>query len=847
MSQVPFKVSARAARLIGRENVSNAEGAVIELVKNCYDADASVCIIYFDNKYSNVPWELTLSEYSLFCEETIETKLIEKNYIYSKEKYVLNKEISESEFKNLYVFFHAKANIYLIDDGDGMEREILENHWMTIGTNNKESNYKSNKGRIRAGAKGIGRFALDRLGDVCSLITLPEDSQIGYKWIVNWSDFEQRGKNINNVYADLSELVHLDLRTDISKLLEKFNDLNNLLKVKKFMNGTVIKISELRDEWSDLDVSKVYENLKSLIPPKENRDFQVYLVSSLNSNNYGEINDSVCDDYDYKLYAELKENLKLNVTIYRNEFDVNAIDSKLFKITSMKEQPFDLETFTKGKYSKEYDLKDIIPGYDKENFRDLFKEIGPFDFTFYYMKRLTMKEERKKYFQKDINAGRRSDWLDKFGGVRIYRDNFVVRPYGEIDGNSFDWLGLGDRADKSTAGPGHKKGSWRVRPNQVYGTINISRLNNLMLEDQSNRQGIQENKYFEAFRNLIINIIKLLEKDRQEIIRSMSILYDENNEVQITINKGTKMAKKIVAEIAATVGNDDSPTVETNEKVLAKTLVLIEKEKEELISEIKLLRALASTGLVISSFTHQLHSLSTKLIGRTIQLEEMLDTLIPQNAITDLMDYQNPYIMIEQFRDDDEKLEKWLKFSINAIRKDKRRKKKLDLYNLFDEYKRSWDPALEFYSIDLIIKNKNNKKFMYRVFPIDIDTIFNNLISNSIEAFTKRKDSGNTREIIIDIYEEIKNSKKYIVITYEDSGPGLLQDIKKPNEIFEPHFTTKRDVVGNEIGTGLGMWMVKATTDEYNGSVEIVKERPGFKLKFTLPLRQDEGEIINEV
>ena len=42
---------------------------------------------------------------------------------------------------------------------------------MTIG-NSSRKNYVSNKGRIQTGAKGIGRFALDRLADVCTMLTI---------------------------------------------------------------------------------------------------------------------------------------------------------------------------------------------------------------------------------------------------------------------------------------------------------------------------------------------------------------------------------------------------------------------------------------------------------------------------------------------------------------------------------------------------------------------------------------------------------------------------------------------------------------------------------------------------
>ncbi|MBK6821043.1 MAG: ATP-binding protein [Bacteroidetes bacterium] len=48
INKIPFKVSARAGKLLGRENFSNPEGAITELVKNSYDADAENCLVIFD-------------------------------------------------------------------------------------------------------------------------------------------------------------------------------------------------------------------------------------------------------------------------------------------------------------------------------------------------------------------------------------------------------------------------------------------------------------------------------------------------------------------------------------------------------------------------------------------------------------------------------------------------------------------------------------------------------------------------------------------------------------------------------------------------------------------------------
>lgn len=79
--KIPFKISARTARLIGRQNFPNSEGAIIELVKNSYDADSSTSIIIFDNKYAEIPKIINEEQFSIFKEEFID---IRKFYEYKQ-------------------------------------------------------------------------------------------------------------------------------------------------------------------------------------------------------------------------------------------------------------------------------------------------------------------------------------------------------------------------------------------------------------------------------------------------------------------------------------------------------------------------------------------------------------------------------------------------------------------------------------------------------------------------------------------------------------------------------------------------------------------------------------------
>ena len=150
MEKMKYKMSSRATILLGRESVSRVDGAIIELVKNTYDADAGFCFICFDVEHDH---------------------------------------------------------IYILDNGSGMTKGIIESCWMLIGTDNKRVEYLSAKNRIKSGEKGIGRFALDRLGSKCRMYT-KHDSESLICWETDWSSFEKSGQIIDDVEANRRYYSH---------------------------------------------------------------------------------------------------------------------------------------------------------------------------------------------------------------------------------------------------------------------------------------------------------------------------------------------------------------------------------------------------------------------------------------------------------------------------------------------------------------------------------------------------------------------------------------------------------------------------------------------------------------
>lgn len=859
-NRIPFKVSARTARLIGRENIANSKGAIIELVKNGYDADSKICIVYFDNKYSTLLNEFDETHFNELINKGIEESLISEIYDFQEdyELYSIKNDVDDnkkSQFKTLISKF---STLYIIDAGEGMTQNIIRDHWMTIGTDNKANSIFTKSGRVKAGAKGIGRFALDRLGGKCEMITIfnPDleihepDTDIdgnptgnnGYNWVVNWEDFEGDYKTIDSVGAILIGLNTDNLKGEILKVIPQ-EYLSKIESEAEFKFGTILKINDLRDNWEDYFVDQVYSDLEVLVPPKESGGFEIYVFSSLLPEKYGEVLGSICDDFDYKLVATADENQNVKIIVYRNEYNIELIPNAFFQREAMQKENYKKSDFAKGFWSKTTTFSNLLKGFNEIDEDNIFDNIGLFDFTFYFLKRSTNSSDSKRFFNRNFMSHNRKDWLNKFGGIKLFRDNFRVRPYGEVNNVAFDWLGLGNRKSTSPAGIAKKEGGYKVEPENVAGAISISRLTNVNFEDKSSREGLQENKTFKIFTLLIAEIISEFEKDRAYIAREMdeydNILYGPERDRE----KAEKLKNEIIAKSRAkkeskdnNSGQNDSEeetqTESDKEKeILASELDRKEEEIEKLKDEQKILRGLASSGIVLASFSHDLSKLNDVLASRTEKLKTLMLEKISESDYTEIRDSKNPFKQIERIKKQDLKLQNWLNFSLGATRKDKRKRKQLFLKPYFLNFKNDWETILSDRGISMDIAEIEDLDM--RVFEIDIDSIFNNLFVNSIDAFIISKEE---RSRVIKV--KVSSTTKEIIVDYYDNGPGLSKDISEPEVIFEPLYTTRRNLhTGEEEGTGLGMWLIKSIVEENDGKTRLLYPEIGFGLRITFPIK----------
>ena len=370
-----------------------------------------------------------------------------------------------------------------------------------------------------------------------------------------------------------------------------------------------------------------------------------------------------------------------------------------------------------------------------------------------------------------------------------------------------------------------------VSSEQMIGTVNISR-ENTNLDDAANRNGIQEGIGFEQLKRVLLAVITEFERDRQYIGRKLAAYWKKQDESQKELEHLRELAavrrqwEEERKKEEQSVNDSAAPTVNPDdvEKLIDSLTAQKEEEVKELQDEAKMLQTLATVGIVTNMFMHEIRTL-TNNIGQ--ELDAAFE------AIKYDKDLDAAFQNIQQAIGFKKHFASWFNVTIDSIRKDKRKRKLSNISFMLKEFLLNWKAILKRNGVNLIFSC--DEDIIFRCFAFDIENIISNLISNSLASFDREGERALEKK---EIYLDINKREEGFILHYEDTGWGLSDKYKKrPDLITEAFESDKSSSVGEEDGTGMGMWIVKRTVLEYNGDIDLSENKTlgiGFKISISL-------------
>jgi len=722
----------------------------------------------------------------------------------------LVKNAYDADAENVNIIFRGVDTenpfMMITDDGNGMTQKQLKNQWMVIGTSNKLlSGQSSNKMRQLTGEKGLGRLGLDRLGKQTTIQTFVKNETRGIELIIDWEKYEdENDKKLESIKHNVFS---------ISKYIKDFDSQKDVPVVE----GTYITIYNLKDVWDKDFFQMLKQELTLLISPFEGRnDFSINIDSGMP---WEDIN------------GKIGSRDMLNAAEWVVYSKINEDGSIIYEMTS----PINLDKYT-------------LNTTWQERFRDqtIIPKCGPLTFNVYFFPRKAINIENIKFTLTQITG-----FLNLNQGIRIYRDNFRVKPYGQPTGEG-DWLNLSYRRQGSPGGvtqPG-----WKVGYNQTLGAVFISRKTNPLLVDQTNREGIVEGDAFNDLKTFTLDVIGWLESNRTEFERNRIVPDDfdqARKDAEDKINDSVSAAKELqdkvteVDDLLNNISSNDNAKVAYVKDLLKSAVTSViqkvddaqkaqdryaqisQEQQEDFQRQKDTLANLASLGILTAGFGHETLGASNLVLTNAKDIKEsLIDGMFMLTPDTrELIEKSLDVLVYEA-----ERIETFADFALQNVSRDKRERKSLYLDDVIKRVYGYFSRSLEEKNIKVSLEFPKKRIKPILAFEIDWESIIMNLITNAVWALEDTKASNRYMRI------ELKEDDQYLYMIFSDSGRGIATGTI--NSIFMPTFSTKRNRQGKIIGTGMGLTIVKNFVEEYKeGSITVESPGPLGGAQFTIRIR----------
>lgn len=621
IKKVGFSIDAGLIQRLGYELVGRAETAVSELIKNAYDADATV----------------------------VDVDFIDSNEIGGK--------------------------LIISDNGVGMSEQQLINGFMRISSTDKLHNPTSARlHRTKAGKKGIGRFAAQRLGERLTIVTQTEESEHAIRIEIDWNEY--------SIDKDLTSITF---------------PIETVPKTKT--EGTTIEIHNLREKWTEAAIKRIYRYVLDLFQPD-------YLSERSKKDNLA-IQNEEAFKVNFNLVSNNEKRPFLNdqISVFDKSLAVfeGYIDNEHNGIVTVKSDSLNIDDILAITYTEEDNKFTALS--------DVYFKIHYFIYN------------RPQYYKgiSSIDLNKIQEWSKTASGVRLYRNGFRVLPYGEV---TDDWTNI-DRRWSSESG----RVNVPMSNKNLFGFVEIIDPDGSVFEETASREGLIEN---EAFRQLSDFVNKALVAARGRIVEKITSFKTESNRDDFTQSSEQKeqTTQEMFDKLKDILDNKSEQNTESQNDEQSpesdkKEGLEIIKKLENLIEEAGMLRVLAGLGLTIGEFTHEMKQFHSSVYSHISRLNQLSLNYEAQNQINEIkLDFDNLFGYTDYF-------------GTTISQNTNRKKSPIDLLAVLDRFQKTITNDLDKNKIDFKVDAFDFDAITIPMHSSEWNSILYNLYTNSRKAIKR--------------------------------------------------------------------------------------------------------------
>lgn len=801
MDKLQFKISSALKDLVGKDLIRNDNIAFFELVKNSYDAFATKVEITFENN-----------------------------------------------------------RIVIADNGKGMTLDDLKNKWLFLaysakkdGTEDseeeKQQSYRDNINRHYAGAKGVGRFSCDRLGEKLVLTTKSLKDEKTQKLIIDWKEFEKDQKQ---------EFVNIEIPHEVIS--------DSVFFPERKETGTILEITNLRENWDRKKILDLKQSLEKLINPfSESLDFSIEII---------------CE---HEKKADERAKLEKK---YDKDIVNGVIKNSISQVISIKTTRIDVTL------DEQY-IETTIIDRDTEIYRirekNDFNKLSSVSINLYFLNKAAKTSFSIKMGVQPV----------QYGSIFLFRNGFRILPFGNPGDDSWKldykkqqgyarFLGTRDlfgRVDiqtdnidefkeVSSRDGGLIESETTLQLRRLF-EVTHRRLERYVsgvlwgegflkrqyfkdkMDVDRNRELLKQDQMFDSTDYLIktnlgskidfVQLVKTLINDKDiEVlyynkdlanIFSEPTLFDDANPQVITdlerialktkdseLLSSIEYAKQKIedlqkqkedaeqraedAKIQAMKAEEARSKAVYEANIAKEKQEKVEKKLEKKLEQLKIVTSLSSQDLeTVTNLHHQ-----TNVIATNIQ--DLLTQFVRKNKDEKIITYEEINSLIEKISFENSKIITLSRFGIKKIYDDFSSKNKFNIIDYLRNYIDKISCGFTSQAILLISFKTNIIVYETEFAPIDISILVDNMVSNARKA--------KASELLISAV--IENEKLIIRFT---SNKEFDSDVQELDELFEKGFSTTRS-------TGVGLYHIKSIVEENGWKIKAIREKDKAVFELTI-------------